>query len=57
MSEIGAYSINEIRDLEEMDAIGPAGDVHRVDLNHVSIQIADEYQLAKANAGSQTTKE
>jgi HK97 family phage portal protein len=51
MSEIGAYSINEIRDLEEMDAIGPAGDVHRVDLNHVSIQIADEYQLAKANAG------
>ncbi|WP_436713493.1 hypothetical protein [Bacillus thuringiensis] len=24
---------------------------HRVDLNHVSIEIADEYQLAKANGG------
>ncbi|MEB8733826.1 phage portal protein, partial [Bacillus cereus] len=31
---------------------GEYGDKHRVDLNHVSIEIADEYQLAKANGGS-----
>lgn len=45
----GVYSINEVRALEERNAID-GGDTHRVDLNHVSITIADEYQLAKAGA-------
>lgn len=43
----GVYSINEVRELEERDGI-ERGDTHRVDLNHVSIDIADDYQLAKA---------
>lgn len=45
----GVYSINEVREFEEKNAI-EGGDVHRVDLNHVSLEIADEYQLAKAGA-------
>mgnify|MGYP001172745864 FL=1 len=45
----GVYSINEVREFEEKNAI-EGGDVHRVDLNHVSIDIADEYQLSKAGA-------
>ncbi|WP_245835693.1 phage portal protein [Virgibacillus ndiopensis] len=47
MLDVGAYSINEVRELEERNAI-EGGDKHRVDLNHVSIDIADDYQLAKA---------
>lgn len=50
MSDIGAFNINRILELEDENGIGPAGDVHRVDLNHVSVDIADEYQLAKAGA-------
>ncbi|MGM8213562.1 phage portal protein [Virgibacillus sp. W0430] len=49
MTDIGAYNLNEVRELEDRNAI-EGGDVHRVDLNHVSIDIADEYQLAKAGA-------
>jgi HK97 family phage portal protein len=47
MLDKGVYSINEVRALEEQDAI-EGGDTHRVDLNHVSIDIADDYQLGKA---------
>jgi HK97 family phage portal protein len=47
MLDKGVYSINEVRELEEKDAI-EGGDVHRVDLNHVSLNIADDYQLAKS---------
>lgn len=49
MLDVGVYSINEVRELEERNAID-GGDIHRVDLNHVSIGIADEYQLARAGA-------
>ena len=47
MLDRGIYSINEVRELEEKDGID-GGDTHRVDLNHVSIDIADEYQMARA---------
>jgi len=47
MLDKGVYSINEVRELEERNAI-EGGDTHRVDLNHVNIEIADEYQLARA---------
>jgi hypothetical protein len=47
MLDKGVYSINEVRELEEKDGIDH-GDTHRVDLNHVSIEIADDYQLGKA---------
>lgn len=49
MLDVGAYSINEVRELEDRNAI-EGGDVHRVDLNHVSIDIADEYQLHRSGA-------
>jgi len=48
MLDKGVYSINMVLELEDENGIGPAGDVHRVDLNHVSINIADEYQLNKS---------
>lgn len=51
MISLGVYSINEVRSFEELDAIED-GDDHRVDLNHISLKIADEYQLAKAKIGS-----
>lgn len=51
MLESGIYNINEIRTLENLNGIGPAGDKHRVDLNHVSVDIADEYQMNKSNSG------
>ena len=47
MLDKGVYSINEVREMDEKNAI-EGGDTHRVDLNHVSIDIADEYQLARA---------
>lgn len=50
MLDRGAFSINKVLELEDMDGIGELGDIHRVDLNHVSIEIADEYQLAKSGA-------
>src|SRR5690625_462075 len=49
MLDKGVYSINEVREFEERNAI-KGGDQHRVDLNHVSLEIADEYQLGKAGA-------
>lgn len=50
MTEMGAYSLNQVLELEDMNGIGELGDKHRVDLNHVSIDIADDYQLAKSGA-------
>lgn len=50
MLDKGVYSINKVLELEDENGIGPLGDVHRVDLNHVSIEIADNYQLAKSGA-------
>lgn len=52
MLDKGVYSINKVLELEDEDGIGAIGDIHRVDLNHVSIEIADKYQLAKSGAGS-----
>lgn len=49
MLDTGVFSINKVLELEDMDAI-EGGDTHRVDLNHISIDIADEYQLARAGA-------
>ena len=43
----GVYSINEIRAMENKNPID-GGDSHRVDLNHISLDIADEYQMTKA---------
>jgi len=54
MTGIGAYNINEVREKEDMDSIGPEGDKYRVDLNHVSASLVDEYQMTKAKSGEKT---
>jgi HK97 family phage portal protein len=56
MIETGIYSINDALDKEDMNAI-EGGDAHRVDLNHVDIKIADQYQLTKANSGTEPAAE
>jgi len=48
MWEIGAFSINQILAMEEMDNIGPNGDKHFITLNYVDLDHMTEYQLAKA---------
>ncbi|HCT63749.1 MAG TPA: phage portal protein [Lachnospiraceae bacterium] len=54
MTGIGAYSINDVLEKEDMDSIGPEGDAHRVDLNHVSATLVDEYQMTKAKNGDKS---
>ena len=47
MSEIGLYSVNDVLDLEDRDRI-KGGDSHRVSLNYVDIEYANEYQLSNS---------
>jgi HK97 family phage portal protein len=54
MTGIGAFSINDVLELEDKDSIGTEGDAHRVDLNHVSASLVDEYQMAKAKSTTKT---
>jgi hypothetical protein len=42
MFNIGAFSINDIRELEDRDEIGEAGDVHWIQLNMAPIERALE---------------
>jgi len=54
MTGIGAYNINEVREKEDMDSIGVEGEKYRVDLNHVSASLVDEYQMSKAKTTTPT---
>lgn len=56
MTGIGAYSINDVLELEEKESIGTEGDQHRVDLNHINVTLADEYQMTKAKSGVKTAE-
>jgi HK97 family phage portal protein len=47
MIEMGAYSINEVRALEEQDTIDN-GDSHYISLNYTTIDLIEEYQRAKS---------
>jgi hypothetical protein len=38
MTQIGAMSINEVRELEDLNSIGPAGDQHLVQLNQTTLE-------------------
>lgn len=51
LNNLGVLSINEIRRLEELNDI-ENGDGHYRSLNYVSLDIADQYQLSKANANT-----
>lgn len=51
MCNLGAYSIDDVRELEDKNPLpNGVGNKYRADLNHVNIEIIDEYQLGKANA-------
>jgi len=54
MTGIGAFNINEVREKEDMDSIGDEGNKYRVDLNHVSATMVDEYQMNKSKTSSNT---
>lgn len=56
MNELGAYSINDILDLEDRNKI-ENGDGHYRSLNYVDISIADDYQLSKAGAKDRESTE
>ncbi|MDO7281731.1 phage portal protein [Shouchella clausii] len=49
MHRISGLSIDEIRELEEKNAI-PNGDRHVISLNYTFLDMLEEYQLAKAGA-------
>lgn len=49
MVEMGAYSINDVRSLEEKDSI-ENGDKHFVSLNYTTLDLIEEYQRAKSGA-------
>lgn len=51
MLQMGAYCINDVLELEDKNSIGKAGDIHRVRLDTVNVDIADEYQLSKLKVG------
>lgn len=48
MTQIGAMSINEVREFEDMNGIGPAGDQHLVQLNQTTLEYLVENPGAKA---------
>jgi len=50
MTQIGAMSINEVRELEDMNSIGPAGDVHLVQLNQTTLEHLVQNPGAKMGA-------
>lgn len=54
MWEIGAYTINDILRLENMNPIGPAGDVHFVQLNLTTAEkVAEELGKPEADKASE----
>jgi HK97 family phage portal protein len=47
MTQIGAMSVNEVRELEEMNTIGEAGDAHLVQLNQTTLEFLVDNPGAK----------
>lgn len=52
MVQMGVMSINEVRELEEMDII-ENGDKHFISLNFTTLDIIENYQISKATNGTQ----
>ena len=48
MTQIGAMSINDVRELEDMNSIGEAGDAHLVQLNQTTVEHLVENPGGKA---------
>lgn len=52
MVQLGAMSINEVRELEELNSIGEAGDAHLVQLNQTTLEFLVENPGAKAGGAA-----
>ena len=52
MTQIGAFTINKVLALEDMDGIGPNGDVRLVQLNQTTLDYLVSNPGAKANASN-----
>lgn len=48
----GIYSLNEVREMEEMEGIGEEGDMHLISLNYTDLKLLRELQMAKAKNGT-----
>lgn len=48
----GIYTLNEIRDMEEMESIGDIGNIHLASLNYTDIELLRDLQMAKAKSGT-----
>lgn len=55
MTQIGAMTVNEVRDLEELNSIGDSGDAHLVQLNQTTLEYLVDNPGAKAGGTSSTT--
>ncbi|MGG0756257.1 phage portal protein [Brevibacillus laterosporus] len=56
MVEMGAYSLNDVLELDERDGLGELGDKHFISLNFVSLDKMDQYQMLKAGLGKEAPK-
>src|SRR5574344_2935150 len=56
MINLGIYSINEVRELEDKDKI-KNGDKHYMSLNYIDIDLMNEYQQGKIKNKASTNKE
>lgn len=52
MRETGAYSVNDILEYEDMDPIGPAGDIRVVNAAYIPLDRIDAYWEAKSQPGA-----
>lgn len=52
MREIGAYSVNDVLDYEDMDRIGPEGDVRVVNSTYIPLHLIEEFWRAKSVPGA-----
>ena len=55
MINLGIYSINEVRELEDKDKI-KNGDKHYMSLNYIDIELMNEYQKQKVNINESNDK-
>jgi len=52
LREIGVYSVNDVLDYEDMDRIGPDGDVRVVNAAYIPLNMLESYWEAKAKSGN-----
>lgn len=52
MREIGLYSVNDIADIEDMDRIGPEGDIRVVNAAYIPLCLIEDYWEAKSQPGA-----